>query len=705
MSRQVKTYCRICEPACGLVANVDGEKVTLKPDREHPVHKGFCCHKGLNFPAVNDDPDRLNFPIARTNGKSIHPAEFERISWEKALNEIGGRIRGIIEKHGPNAVAIYYGNPGAFDSRAFPAQAAFIAKLGTQMVFSGATQDCSNKMACNELVYGTSTMHPIPDLDHTNYLLSIGCNPKVSHMSFVHATDPIGKIKDIIKRGGQVKYVNPRKIESASPATGDVVLVKPDTDVYLLAAILHTIHADRKFDEELITAHASNVDGLIEFISEYAPERVAPVVGISADEIVSIAREFSAADGASVHMSTGVNMGRQGTLAYWLVQMLSLVTGNLGKRGGNIYSPGFFPQATAGKADPNAPTLDTAFGQLRQHAMSLPGTLFSELAAEKKIKALIVLSGNPVLTMSGEESVRESLKNLELLVCVDLYRNATGELADFLLPAADWLERADVNALGAGYQPNPYVQYSDAVVPPKAERKEDWWIISSLERACGLPSILDKNDPDSWEMLDMMLGVSDLSVEKLKSLPGHVAKLSDPEPEQIFNIGIQSEDGLIDCRPSGFDHAIAKSKEIFKELLQEPESLFKLITRRTPYMHNSWLGNVEALKRPAHQTNPLYIHPDDAKKLALGQGSNVVVQNEFGTINAEVAIDDSLREGVVAMTHGWGNQSTPGMAIASKYPGVNVNKLLPRGPGSYEEISNMSFMTGVPVQIAASSKQ
>jgi len=143
-----------------------------------------------------------------------------------------------------------------------------------------------------------------------------------------------------------------------------------------------------------------------------------------------------------------------------------------------------------------------------------------------------------------------------------------------------------------------------------------------------------------------------------------------------------------------------RCETIFKRLAAESTSQLKLISRRTNYMLNSWFHNVEQLKRPKHLDNPLYIHPSDAQSRQLQDGSTVKLFNEFGALTTRIAFDDSLRPGVVAMTHGWGNQGQR-MKTAAKHAGTNANVLLPSGPGSFEPFSNQSFMTGIAVDLQA----
>jgi anaerobic selenocysteine-containing dehydrogenase len=116
-------------------------------------------------------------------------------------------------------------------------------------------------------------------------------------------------------------------------------------------------------------------------------------------------------------------------------------------------------------------------------------------------------------------------------------------------------------------------------------------------------------------------------------------------------------------------------------------------------MVNSWLNNLPSLKIGAHKDNPLYMHPIDARARNIGDGSQVVIHNDNGRLLVKAALDDSLKPGVVAMTHGWGNVDTTALSVVKAFPGSNANDLLPSGPGSFEKLSNQAFMTGIPVSV------
>jgi anaerobic selenocysteine-containing dehydrogenase len=273
-------------------------------------------------------------------------------------------------------------------------------------------------------------------------------------------------------------------------------------------------------------------------------------------------------------------------------------------------------------------------------------------------------------------------------------------MADYILPCVDMLERSDVsNPWGLGFQHQPNFQYTDPVVSPRCERKEPWWILARIEQAMGLNSALDNDDYDPWAPINGMLSDVNLSIEELKGFPSSAAQLPKTGVGRFYSDWLQTEDKKIDCRPPVFNEPIQTAEAIFQELENEPEDQLKLITLRNGFMHNSWYHNLERLKKGEHRSNPVYMNSEEAAKRGFKPGANVRMHNKWGSLEVELQVDDRLRDGVVAMAHGWGNRKTPGMRVARKYPGVNVNRLLPNGPGSYEKISNQAHMTGIPVNI------
>ena len=689
MTTRHRTYCRLCEAGCGIVVDVDdnGTVERIRPDHDHPVTAGFACNKGMLCGDIHHDPSRLDTPQRRTD------QGFVTSTWDEATSEIAERVNALIAEYGPNSIAGYIGNPAAFNATAGPSLALFLAMLGSSSLFTTGSQDCSNKFAIAEMLWGSSQIHLIADVDHTDHMLLFGTNPRVSKGSFLAMPDPIGRLAAIEERGGTVRFVDPRCIE---PNVGEVVQLKPDTDVYLLAAMIHEIDVRRGFDEAG-ASRITQIDTLREFLREFSAETVAPVVGLEVDKIVQLALEFADAPTAAVHMSTGVNMGRQGALAYWLIHVLALVTGNFDRVGGQIPSTRGTDPAPASSGGELEAFVDTPWGTYRPTVSSHPCALLIDMIRDGAIKALFVAAGNPVLTMGGGPELSEALASLDLLVTVDLYRNATGELADWVLPATDWFEREDLNTFVQGNLVTPYVQWAGAIVPPIGERRTEQQIFNAIAEKAGAPIMF----PDEVDMLaainDGALSRHDLSLEKLRERPGGVALL--PQMDTGTFLDTMRPNGTIDGDPPMLRVAKERAIEQFNDLIAEPDGVLKLITRRTAHTINSAMQNVETLKAKGAADNPLYVSPVDAERLGLSNGARVRISNQWGTIESVVRIDDTLRDGVVAMTHGFGNARTSGMPHAQRHPGVNVNALAPVGPGSFDPVSTMSQLTGIPVTV------
>ena len=688
------TYCRLCEVGCGLVAEIDdaGSISRLRPDKEHPVTAGFACNKGLLALDVHHDPARVDHPLRRTDDGT-----FVEQSWDDALDDIATRLTTIIAEHGPGAVAFYLGNPTAFNATAGPAGGLFALQLGTDRVFTAGSQDCSNKFAVSEMLWGSAQVHLVADLDHTDHVLLLGTNPRVSKGSFLVAPDPVAKLAEVEARGGRVVFVDPRHCE---PKVGETVQIKPDTDVYLLAAMLHEIDRTVGFDPDG-AARVRDLDDLRGFLAQFPPERVAPVVGLPVDKVVAMAREFAGAPTASVHVSTGVNMGRQGALAYWLTTMLSLLTGNLDRPGGNVVATRATAPPPAPRGNDESSFVDTPFGRYRPTQGGHPGALLASMirGGEPPIRALISLAGNPVLSIGGGDDLADALADLDLLVTVDFYRNATGELADHVLPTRDWFEREDLNTFVQGTQVTPFVQWTGPVVEPRGERRTEQWIFAELAARMGHDPVFGP-DGDVLSMLyDGSLADHGLSMAALRASDDGVAVLPPTDPGGFLDR--TTADGTLDGAPAMLEPARQRALAQFEELLAEPEHQLKLITRRTSHTINSAMQNVERLKKGLGADNPLFLSPVDADRLAVTDGSRVRISNSFGTIEANAQIDDTLRPGVVAMTHGFGNARTVGQPVAQRFPGVNVNALSPVGPGTFDPVSTMSQLTGIPVEVAA----
>src|SRR3954464_8631303 len=184
---QTVTFCRICEAHCGMVATVEDGRVTqLRPDAEHPLSSGYACPKGIAMTDVQNDPDRVLHPLRKTPG-----GDFERVTWDQALTDIGDRLRAVKREHGSESIGWYMGNPGAFSYSHTLWVKGFLDALGSPHYYSAGSQDVNNRFAASALLYGSPLVVPIPDLKHTSFMLMVGANPLVSHGPAPPAPPPL----------------------------------------------------------------------------------------------------------------------------------------------------------------------------------------------------------------------------------------------------------------------------------------------------------------------------------------------------------------------------------------------------------------------------------------------------------------------------------------------------------------------------------
>jgi anaerobic selenocysteine-containing dehydrogenase len=486
MSIEKTTFCRICEAQCGLIATVEGNRISaVRPDTDHVVSKGYACIKGLTIENFRTSPDRLQYPLKKT-------AEgYQRISWEQALAEIGSKVRQLRGDHGNDSVGLYFGNPISFTTLMPILANGFAMGLKTRKFFNTGSIDCNNKFLVSERMYGAGMALTFPDIERNRFLMVIGGNPAISKMSFIHLPHPTERLKAITERGGRVVFVNPRLTESAK-ALGEQVFIRPDTDVFFLFAFLHEVLARDAVDHECIAAHMEGFAQLATVVAEWTPEKAAPVTGITAATIRELVSAYLAADGAALYLSTGVNMGRNGTLAFWALEVINAITGNLDRLGGVQMGLGIMDYGKIMAANP-AEEFTSRIAGVPSLLTALPmGILADEILTpgEGKMRALFVLSGNPLITAPNSARLATALDDLELMVSIETFPNESSQHAHYILPGSHWAERPDIPFMFvsfAGLSPVPWFQYTDRLVAMPGECRDEVWTLARLADVCNAP--------------------------------------------------------------------------------------------------------------------------------------------------------------------------------------------------------------------------
>ena len=326
------TFCRICEPLCGMVATVeDGRLIQLRPDPDHPLSRGYACPKGIAMEGVQNDPDRVLYPLRRTGG----PGEFERVSWEEAMSDIAARLRADPRPARARVGRLVHGQPGRVQLQPHPVGEGLPRRHRQPALLLAGSQDVNNRFAASALLYGSPLLVPIPDLNRTDFLLMVGANPLVSHGSVLSAPRVREQLNDVVARGGRVVVVDPRRTETARQY--EHLAIRPDADAWLLLSMLHVIFeeglADRSSSPRTRAGRAAGRAG-----------RATSARARGGGDRHPGGRRCASSRGRS-HRSRapprtgapGTCLGRFGTLVAYLLDALNAVTGNLDRPGGAVF--------------------------------------------------------------------------------------------------------------------------------------------------------------------------------------------------------------------------------------------------------------------------------------------------------------------------------------------------------------------------------
>lgn len=394
------------------------------------------------------------------------------------------------------------------------------------------------------------------------------------------------------------------------------------------------------------------------------------------------------------------------TATNFLIDALNVVSGNFDRAGGSIF--GEAPVDLAGLAarfgQGGYAKTTSRIGGLPDVAGHLPWVLTDEIntPGRGQPRALIISAGNPVVSAPDGNALAEAMRQLELVVSVDLYVNDSAREADYVLPALTFLERSDVPITFSAHMPIPWLQATKPVVPAPAGVREEWWIFDEIARrmgrgaASGAPIVrfLAKCGVRLTPrvMMDALLRTSSvgdwyglrrkgLSIRKLEEHPHGIA-LVLPEPAGRAATHILHSDGKVQLAAPPILEALRG--------IEGPAPGLVLIGRRELTSINSWMHNIGSVRTPR-----LYVNPVDAERDSLRSGDEVELSTAARSVRVLVDVTDKIAPGVVSYPHGWGHSG--GWHIANEAGGANINLLLTADPGVKDGLSGASHLDGVPV--------
>jgi len=706
-----RTTCKVgaCEPFCGLEVDVEaGRLVAVRPDPEHPITRGYACIKGMHVPDYVNDPERLLHPLRRS------AAGLERTTWERAIREIGERLRAIRDAHGPRSIATYWGN--AADSVSITLANTFCHAFGSPNSFNVLSLEYTDRGAVAERVLGNENLILQPDAEHARFALLLGTNPVVTQgMTLLQRRPNVGgALRAIRKRGGRVVVVDPRRTETVRIAD-EHLAIRPGTDLFLLVAMIRRILETGRFDREFVRRHATGIDAWQEAVRQLDLEGAAEVTGLGHERIRGVADAFAQAEGAFATTRVGVQTSHNTTLTEWAVLTLNAITGNIDRPGGVYYNPGAF----------DVPRLIERFSRRRNPAPSRIGgypqifggppcpVLAEDVLSDhpERVRALVVVAGNPVISFPDTARIEAALRRLELLVCIDIYPSDTCAFAHYALPAATLYEKGGLHFLTSTFEPRPFMEWKPKVIEPRGEARGEWEIFKALSRAAGVPFL---NDPwldriartldavgigfdEAFLYRFLLLGKT--SLRRLRRSPGGIVS-GEIRFGEFLERGLWTADRRMHLAPAEFVEALGQSLSS-PPLPDERHPLLLISGARRLASFNSWTHHIPALAEKLGG-NWATLNPADADRLGVEDGQWVRIATGAGAIEIEARLSRDVRQGVVAVHQFWGHVYETGTSTSRRHPGVNVNHL--HSDGVRDRFSGMPVFNGTPCRVEPISR-
>ncbi|QZT58582.1 molybdopterin-containing oxidoreductase family protein [Mycolicibacterium austroafricanum] len=698
----IPSYCRICESLCGIVATVeDGKVISIGGDAEHPVSKGYICAKGASMGEMLNDPDRVTAPLKRDSVTGT----FVEVEWDDALDDIATRLNKLRKFRGPNSIALYFGNPASFGFAGLYWAKGLLDAIGSHQFHSPAPQDSFARQAASVHLFENGLRFPIPDVPRTQFFLCVGANPLVSHGSLLTLPRMGDEMRAVVDRGGRVVVVDPVRTRTA--AEFEHVQVRPGTDAWLLAAMLNTVFVMKLHDERALENVANGWRALASAVEKVSPECAAEKTGIDPKTIVELAVAFATAESACAYSRCGLNRYPGASVATYLLDALNVVTGNLDREGGAVF----------GDAGIDFAGLGAKFGMsgvgrfpsratgLPDMAGLLPWTLTQEIEydAPDSVRGLLLVAGNPVVSCPDGAALERAMAKLDIIVSVDLYVNESNRHADYILPAAHYLEREDFPGTFLGHMPRPWLQYASKVVEAPVNVREDWEIIDDLTCRMGLGAPFSQRSvrvigkvlrrfgvritPNMIIAALLRAGRTGWTIKQLRNRPHGVVLRPHV---RVGRLDTHLRGGRVNL---GSPEMLRAIRELAAETGPADPDELRLVGRREVRGINSWNHNIGyGISAPT-----LWINRDDADARGLLDGDIVRVMSRVAAIEVPVQISDAVGPGTVSYPHGRGHGG--GWRRSNSSGGANVNLLASAAPASKDPLSGGSHLDGIPVKL------
>lgn len=692
-TRTAYRACNLCEALCGLEFKIEGGRiVSIRGDAADPFSRGHVCPKAVALKDIHEDPDRLRLPQRRVGDR------WETLSWDEAIAFAAERMADVQARHGDNGFAVYAGNPTVHHLGTLWSLPRLAKVLKTRNIFTATSVDQLPQQLVSYFMYGHQFLLPVPDIDHTHFMLILGGNPLASNGSMMSVPDVAARLKALRARGGKLVVIDPRRTETAEVAD-EHHFIRPASDAALLMAMINVLRAEHRLRLGRYTGLLANLEAAFATIEFCTPDIAERATGIAQANIRRLALEFADAPSAVCYGRLGTTLQAFGTLNQWLVQLLNLVTGNLDHVGGALPTQPVLPLTGPGTRPGHHAAWRSRVRGLPESGGELPVAALAEdilAPGEGRIRGLLTVCGNPVLSSPDGGAMDRALADLEFMVSIDIHRNETTRHAHLILPPTSALHHDHYDSVFNALAVREVARWNAALWPRPDEERMDWEIFNALGAALAARS--GRSHSPLPPPRDAVAGAIKLAGHRhgvdfaqLESAP-HGLDIGPLTPSLMTRL--ETTDRCVQCAPAEVLADVAR----FRAQLESPaQAELLLIGRRHVRSNNSWMHQYHRLTKgkPRHQ---LLMHPQDLAARGLADGQEVRVQSRTGSISVPVQASDSMMPGVVCLPHGYGHQR-PGVLLqgAAAVAGASYNDLGDRE--AVDAVSGNAALNGLPVEV------
>ncbi len=644
-----------CPDRCSWLVTVEDDRaLKLVGDPAQPFTQGVLCAKVSRYLERVYSPDRVLYPLKRVGAKGDPEATFVRVSWDEALDEITARFKQIIADVGPTAILpySYMGNHGVLQSASLDRR--FFARLGATQLVRNICSDAGGQGILATM--GTTSAMVPEDIVHSRLIVLWGTNTVVTNL---HLWPFIQKAR---QAGGQVVVIDPLKTRTAAVADWHLRPL-PGTDAALALGMMHVIVEEERYDDDYVAQYTHGFERLCERLVDYAPDRVAQLTGLEAEDIIRLARLYTTTRPAVIRPLVGMEHHAQGAMMFRTIACLPALIGAWRERGGGLldYTALLHYRAFNISAAEMRHLQDRS---IRKVNMVQLGQALTDPAMDPPIRALVVYNSNPAAIAPNQNRVLQGLRRTDLFTVVhEQFMTDTARYADYVLPATTQVEHLDL-LWSWGHT---YITLNRPAISSQGEA------VPNTEFFRRLASRMGFDEPELHE--------SDEAIVR--------SVLSRDHPyaegitfERLWRDGWAPLNLPSDWRPfaeGGFPTPSGKCEFEAAHLAErgmEPLPAYIPVERADRYplalitakssLHflNTSYANMPRQLRAAREPR-LDLHPDDAAVRQICDGDWVRIFNDRGEVRLRASVGDRVRPEVAAMPFGWWPAHSPGKVSAN----------------------------------------